>query len=97
MKELENGQNNGQANGRLSRSQHNDKDRIDLTIHVSSTEMGEGYVVNVGTVQDQLDAHEDSDRIAPGEDSVKAEGEKNRPDIEIVMEADRYQGSALIP
>src|SRR5207247_8266510 len=45
---------------------------------------GEGHVVDVGGVEDQLDPHEDADGVAPGDDAEETEREEDgRQDHEV--------------
>ena len=57
-------------------------------------EAREGHQVQVGRVQDQLDAHEHVHRVAPGEDAEQAEREEGGGDDQVVVEADHRASHA---
>src|SRR6266446_4948761 len=86
---LVDGEHDGEPDGRLGRGQHDHEDREHLpgdlswALHV----MIEGDEVHVGGVEDQLDAHEDPDRIAPGDHRHHAEREQRGSNDQEVRKA----------
>src|SRR6266478_285924 len=75
---LVDGQHDGEADGRLGRRQHDDEDGEDLAGDLPRPfhEVVEGDEVHVGGVEDQLDAHEDSDCVAPRDHRHNAQREQ---------------------
>src|SRR6185295_16473391 len=66
-----------QADRRLGGGEHDDEDREDLSVVPPAAVTGEGHVVHVGGVQDELDAHQDPDRVPARHDGEQAEGEED--------------------
>src|SRR5205823_6843899 len=87
---LVDGEHDGEPDRRLGRRQHDHEDGEDLAGEPARSfdEMVEGDEVHVGGVQDELDAHEDADRVPPGDDGDHTEGEERRADGEEVGQAD---------
>src|SRR3954469_5460103 len=87
---LVDGEEDGEPGGRLCRRQHDHEDGEDLPGEPprSFDEMVEGDEVHVGGIQDELDAHEDADRVPAGDDRDHPEGEERRADDEEVGQAD---------
>src|SRR5437764_169470 len=87
---LVDGEHDGEPDGRLGRRQDDHEDGEDLAGEPARPldEMVEGDEVHVGGVQEELDAHEDADRVPPGDDGDHSEGEERRADGEEVGQAD---------
>ena len=63
----------GNGNGRLRRSDGDDEDGEEQSIHFSGPEIFiESDEIQVHTVQDQFDTHEHGDQVPAGEESVNA-------------------------
>src|SRR5437868_15234767 len=79
---LVDGEHDGEPDGRLGRGQHDHEDREHLSGDLSRAlhVMIEGDEVHVGGIEDQLDAHEDPDRVAPGDHSHHPERAQRRAD-----------------
>src|SRR3989440_8438535 len=94
---LVDGEHDGERDGRLGRSQHDHEDREHLpgdlsrALHV----MIEGDEDHVGGVEDQLDAHEDPHRVAPGDHRHHAEREQHRADDQEMGQADARHSSTV--
>src|SRR6266436_3458067 len=95
---LVDGEHDGERDGRLGRSQHDHEDREHLpgdlsrALHV----MIQGDEVHVGGVEDQLDAHEDPHRVAPGDHRHHAEREQHRADDQEMGQADARHDSSTM-
>ena len=74
------GQHDGQGHRHLGRRDHDHEDREDLALQLARAEAREGHQVEVGRVQDQLDAHEHVHGVAPGEHAEDAQREERRGD-----------------
>src|SRR6478735_5031481 len=66
----------------LGRGHHHHEEGGDLAVEVAVL-LGEGDQREVGGVEHQLDAHEDHDRVAPGEHSHAADGEEDRRQYDV--------------
>src|SRR6266446_2489492 len=95
---LVDGEHDGERDGRLGRSQHDHEDREHLpgdlsrALHV----MIEGDEVHVGGVEEQLDAHEDPHRVAPGDHRHHAEREQHRAADQEMGQADARHDSSTM-
>src|ERR1051325_2449727 len=76
-----------QRDRRLGRRKDDHEHRDRLPVEIQSAETGEGYKINVGGVQDQLDSHQHHDRVAPGDDPDETQGEEDRAEQEVMVEA----------
>src|SRR5207245_7939892 len=94
---LVDGEHDGEPDGRLGRGQHDHEDREHLSGDLSGAlhVMIEGDEVHVGGIEDQLDTHEDPDRVAPGDHRHHPEGEQRRADDEEMGEADARHSSTM--
>src|SRR3990167_7553264 len=90
MKDLKDRQDDGQADGRLRRRQHDHEDRIDLAVEAARAEMGEGHVVDIGAVQDQLHPHQNGDGVTPRQNGVKAEAEEDGSENQVMCQTDGH-------
>src|SRR5262245_17315403 len=81
---LVDGEHDGEAHRRLGRGQHDHEDAEDLAGELSRPldEVVEGDEVHVRSVEDQLDAHQDADRVPPGDHGDHAEREEDGADDE---------------
>src|SRR2546430_8716550 len=87
---LVDGEHDGEAHRRLGRGQHDDEDAEDLPgeLRGALDEVVEGDEVHVRGVQDQLHAHQDADRVPPGDHGHHAEREQDGADDEEMGQAD---------
>src|SRR3954447_1002019 len=87
---LVDGENDGEPDGGLGRRQHDHEDREHLPGELPRPfdEMVEGDEVHVRGIEDQLDAHEDADGVAPGDDRDHPEREERGADGQVVREPD---------
>src|SRR3989441_6577701 len=94
---LVDGEHDGEPDGRLGRGQHDHEDREHLPGDLSGAlhVMIEGDEVHVGGVEDQLDAHQDPHRVAPGDHRHHAEREQRRADDEEMGQADARHSSTV--
>src|SRR6185503_19579749 len=77
-----------EADRRLGGGEHDHEDGEDLAVVAPVSVAREGDVVDVGRIEDELDAHEDADRVPPREDAVEAEREEDRAEPHEVMQAE---------
>src|SRR5690606_7843326 len=78
----ENQHDQAQSYGHLRRRYGDDEEGEDVAIHVAELP-GEGDKDDVGGVPHDLDAHQDDQRAAPGEDAGDADGEEDRADCDV--------------
>lgn len=86
MEDLKDRQDDRQSNRGFGRSEHDDKNGVDLAIYIAAAEMREGDIIDVGAIQYEFDSHQNADRIAPGKNRKEAESEKDGADNEIGRE-----------
>ena len=72
-KRLVDAEHDREADRRLGGGEHDDEDGEHLPVVAAAAVAREGHVVDVGRVQDELDAHQDADRVAPREHAEEAE------------------------
>src|SRR5262249_30755643 len=87
---LVDGEHDGEPHRRLRRRQHDDEDAEDLAgeLRRRLDEVVEGDEVHVGGVQEQLDHHEDADRVPPRHHGDHAEREQDGADDEEMRQLD---------
>src|SRR4051812_8452337 len=87
---LVDGEDDGEPDGGLGRRQHDHEDREHLPGELPRPfdEMVEGDEVHVGRVEDELDPHEDADRVPAGDYGDHAEREERRADEEVMGKPD---------
>src|ERR1700704_2346015 len=86
----------GQANGRLRRRHGKNEKHEYLAVDLAE-ETREGHEVKIGRQQQQLDAHQQQQHVAPVyEDSGDREGEQDGGQPQHVAETDHGGGSAAI-
>src|SRR3989442_2260157 len=78
----------GERHRHLGRGDDDHEHREELALEVAGAEARESDQVEVGGVQHQLHAHEDVDRVAPGEDAEHPQREQRRRDDQIMLEPD---------
>src|SRR6266446_9653401 len=79
-----------EADRRLRGREHDDEDREHLAVDRGAAVARERDVVDVGGVQDELDAHQDADRVLARQHRVEPEGEDQEADDQEVLEADPF-------
>src|SRR5579862_9332289 len=83
-------QHDGQADGGFGRRQHDHKDGEHLAVVAAGAVARERQVVDVRRVQDQLDAHQNADGIAPRQHAVQPEHEDDQADDQVVGQPDAH-------
>src|SRR5690606_2540237 len=91
----ENQHDQAQSYGHLRRRYGDDEEGEDVAVHVAELP-GEGDKDDVGGVPHDLDAHQDDQRAAPGEDAGDADGEEDRADCDVRRYSCRFQTIRLL-
>src|SRR6185312_2240181 len=84
----EDGEHDGERDRRLRRREHDDEQREHHAADGAGDEVRERHEVERRGVEDELDAHEDGDRVAPRGHGEEAEREQRRRHDEEMLEAD---------
>src|SRR5262245_12519492 len=78
LEHLVDAEHDGEPDGRFRGGEHDDEDREHLSVVRGAGVAPERHVVDVGRVQDELDAHQDAERVAAGDDAEQPEAEDHR-------------------
>src|SRR5207244_8748459 len=68
--------------------EHDDEDGEQLAVVTPAAVAREGHIVDVGRVEDELDAHEDADGVPACDDAEETEREEDRGEDHEVRERD---------